>query len=135
MSFAQFLKYTAAAVIVVALGYWLTLPSDAVAVDPNCQVVDLDDQVSELVHPRDFWLAQRDALRENREVLERLQATASFASEPKGDKIETPIERRMDRLSERLAQQSGSQEAQKARLERIAWMTKCETIIAGRLEQ
>jgi len=129
----QFLKLVAAAIVIAGLAYWLTFPTDTVAVDPSCKVVNLDDQLSEALHPSAFWQAQRVALREAREVEERLQATSGFGADSKPDKIETPIERKMDRLSDRAAQEAESQAEQEARIRRIAWMTKCDGIIASRV--
>jgi hypothetical protein len=74
------------------------------------------------------------AIREERQAQERLLATGGYGPEPTGDKIATPIERKMDRLSDKAAIEEQSTAAQKARLDRIAWLTKCEAQIGAKVK-
>ena len=132
----QIIRLVVAALMIVGLGYFVTLPTDELAVGPDCEIEGLGNHLSALIQPTAFWRDQLDAVREARAIQERLQAKSGFGADSDTDKITTAIERRMDRLSERAERQSNvSQQAQQARLDRIEWMSKCEGVIAGRLQQ
>jgi hypothetical protein len=121
-----------AVVVILGIAYWLTLPSDIVAVGPDCAVIGIEDRIAAWARPRAFWLAQIEALRQAEQIQEQLQADSGYGAAHESDKIETPIERRMDRLSDRADAEATS--AQRARLDEIAWMSKCESAIAERLK-
>jgi len=133
MRIRQFVATGLAVILIAGLSYWLTVPNETLAVGPDCEIVTMEDRVAAAFHPQDFWQTQLIALREAREDQEALQAKAGYGSPSASDKIETPIERRMDRLSQRTEAEARS--AQQARVDSIAWMTKCEGIVADRLKE
>ena len=134
MTIDQFLKYAPALVLIVGLSYWLTLPTETLAVGRDCEPDTPADQITAALHPSAFWREQLDALREERQIQERLQAKSGYGAEPNANKIVTAIERKMDRLSDRAAVEE-TQTQQKARLDRIEWMTACEARIAAKIKQ
>ena len=133
MFLQKLLRYAPAIVLIIGLSYWLTLPTDTLAIDRNCEPMEVEDQVSALFHPDVFWRDQLDALREARQIQERLQAKAGLEPETTVNKTVTAIERKMDRLSNRAAVEE-TEAQQKARLDRIEWMTACEVKIAPRVQ-
>jgi hypothetical protein len=134
MTFPRLLRYVPILVPIVGLFYWLTLPAKTLSIDRNCKPESLADRMTEALHPRAFWRAQLAALRDDRQIQERQQATSDYdaATNANTNKIVTPIERKMDRLSERAAVEEAETQ-QKARLDRIEWLAACEAEIAGRL--
>ena len=135
MSLQQLIKYAPVAIFLLGLAYWLTLPSSTVAIDPHCEPEGIADEAAALLHPTSFWRSQLASLRDDRQTQERLLATANLGNAPEtgANKIMTPIEKRMDRLSDRAAVEENEAE-QKARLNRIEWETACENEIAARVE-
>jgi hypothetical protein len=133
MTVRQIVATGLAIVLIVGLSYWLTLPNETLAVGPDCEIITMEDRIAAAIHPQEFWQSQLFALREAREGEEALQAKAGYGSPSGSDKIETPIERRMDRLSDRTEAEARS--AQQARIDSIAWMTKCEGFVADRVKE
>lgn len=134
LTIEQLLKYAPALVLIVGLSYWVTLPARTLSVGRACEPDNLADQIAAALHPSAFWRGQLDALREERQIQERLQAKSGFGAEPNANKIVTAIERKMDRLSDRAAAEE-TQTQQKARLDRIEWLTACEARVGARISQ
>jgi hypothetical protein len=119
---------------VIGVIYWATLPPDGIALDESCQPIEMRARISESLHGASFWEAQQVAVEEAiRDEIALRAANERQRDQP--DNQRSSIEQKMTRLSDRdiSGDEQAVAQAQRKRIERMAWLSRCRQVIKQNL--
>jgi hypothetical protein len=129
------LRRVALAGLLITAVLWATLPPGGIAFDDECAPTG-SAAISAVLFRGAFWRAQLRAAEAERDRLLALPARIEILEEQA--KAVAGIEARMSRLSEAEPEDAAEKErrkmaAQSRRLERLAWMVRCQAAFEKRL--